>query len=320
MTPVLSNTLGRTFTACSVRLDDPPDTSEGVAAFRIRFFQFLLILHAAAETWAVVIKNYETPWLTLPPTGVACAAVALSLAAAVSVTPVGRWGAWIALPCYAWFAAMTWPWTPNHIFLALVCLLFVALLNPSCGNERRLLLKSLRWIAAVVFFYAGLQKALYGYWFGGEYLAWMLTHGHENWANTFGWLVPAEELERLAALGQEPGAGPYRFTSWPMLLLANGIYVGEMALGVLLLFRHTRAPAALLMIAGTFLLQIAPREFMFAMLYTNLLLLFLPPSAALRRILIVVALPLFVAGYALLLLALSGADPIQFLLKPNGHL
>ena len=62
-----------------------------------------------------------------------------------------------------------------------------------------------------------------------------------------------------------------------------------------------------------FTIQLAPREFMFALLYTNLLLLGVRGEWN-RRL-----LPLFIAFYIYLLAVLWGA-PGDFLLNPKGRL
>ena len=86
-----------------------------------------------------------------------------------------------------------------------------------------------------------------------------------------------------------------------------------MALGVALALRRTRELAALAAIGLVFTIQAAPREFMFALLYTNLLLLFVRGEPNWRL------LPLFLAGYAYLVAVLLGA-PGSFLLKAGGGL
>ena len=106
---------------------------------------------------------------------------------------------------------------------------------------------------------------------------------------------------------------PYRVGSLPLTLLSNAVYLAEMAIGALLVPRRTREWAALAAIAMVFAIQLAPREFMFALLYTNLLLLCVR-GAPNRRL-----LPLFLGLYAWLLAALLGA-PGSFLLKPGGGL
>ena len=70
------------------------------------------------------------------------------------------------------------------------------------------------------------------------------------------------------------GDGPYRVASVPLLLLANGTWLAEIALAPALVWRRTRAGAlvlALLLIAG---IELVAREVFFGLVFASLLLLF----------------------------------------------
>jgi hypothetical protein len=143
----------------------------------------------------------------------------------------------------------------------------------------------------------------------------MVAHGTAHWAEVFGWMIPAEELARLAALPRfAPGAGPFRPDASLFVLAANAVWMAEISLSAGMLWRATRVAAALGAIALVFTIQLAPNEWMFALLYAQLLLLFVPGEWN-RRL-----LPAFVAAYGYLLLALAGAPGRGFLVKASGQL
>lgn len=266
------------------------------------------------QGWAWVLLPPPTPF-GFPPAAILSAALAITLLCVGTLFGRGRLLGALALPLAAWMVFWIFPMTANHSFLVLVLLGLSSFLDSEQPEEEALLLQSLRWVAVLIFVWAGLQKALHGLYFRGEFLAWMIGHGVERWADVFGWLLPSGEVERLRGLPRYwTGAGPYRVESWPFWLAANGIWVGEIGLGVGLLARRTRELAALGAIGLVLLIQLSPREFMFALLYTNLLLLFVPGEWN-RRL-----LPLFLAAYACLLAALLGLVPGDFLLKADGTL
>ena len=212
---------------------------------QLRALRFLVLLHAAVQTWAWFIKPIEG-MLALPRVGVIAATIILTASCGLALTRYGRLAPLIALPVLFLELYWTFPWTANHTFLAFLCVLLFAVLDTRSEKEGPLLLQSLRWITVVVFFYAGLQKALYGYWFHGEFLSWMIAHGVDSWRAIFGVVAPADEVARLQALQRfEVGAGPYRVDSILFVLFSNAVYIAEMALAVLLLFKRTRAFAAL---------------------------------------------------------------------------
>ena len=265
---------------------------------------------------------YRTAWLALPRTGSIAAAVSLTACCALALTRYGRMAPVLALPPLICRLFWTLPWVPNHTFLVFVCVLLLAALDPDRDDEGVLLLQSLRWITIVVLFYTGFQKIVYGYWFRGEFLAWMISHGTDNWRLTFGWMVPSDEMARLTSLTYDPDSGPYRVASIPFVLLSNLTYLAEMVLAVLLLLRRTRAVAAVTTVGFVFLIQLAPREFMFFLPFSSLLLLFVPGNW--HRWLA----PFYIFCYLYLLAASGGLElpggtelpGRDFLLKPIGRI
>jgi hypothetical protein len=289
---------------------DPPGVS---AASHLRAFRILVLAHFAVQSWAWAVKPVPVP-APFPPLGIHLAAAVLSFLCVAAFFRRGRLACALALPIVAWEVYWVFPSTPNHTFLGFVVIGLCSFLDSDEPDEEALLLQALRWLAVLIFFWAGVQKLLHGLYFRGEFLLWMVGQGVERWGDLFGWLVPAEEVARLRSLPRfMTGAGPYRVDSLPMILAANSVWIGEIALAVGMLFRRTREFAAVGAIGLAYLVQLAPREFMFALLYTNLLLLFVRGDWN-RRL-----LPLFLALYAGLLAVLLGA-PAGFLLKASGTL
>lgn len=291
---------------------DPP----GVTAERhLRAFRVLLLAHWVVQAWAWWVRPLEPPF-AFPEIPLVAAALALSALLALAFTRHGRLACGLAFPITVALASWVFPGTPNHTLLASLLVGLFAWLDLDDGGDSRLLIQTLRWMTAIVFFWAGAQKALNGLYFRGEFLSWMIAHSQDHWAAVFGWFMPGEEIERLRALPRfQTGVGPYRVTSWPFLLVSNGVWIGEIALAGGMLVPRIRRWAALAAIALVVTIQSAPHEWMFALLYSQLLLLFVPGEWN-RRL-----LPLFLVAYAWLLAALAGLAPgAPWLIKAGGYL
>ena len=283
-----------------------PDADAG---WRINLFAFRLfmLLHAAGRTAISVIERTRNTPMDL--------AAIVHLYGMVLVLVAGcvpRYSLWatraaallvlgqILLPG----TAMSLPLTANHLFLELIVLMFLALLNDRDDREAPLLLQMLRWMTAVFFFYAGVQKLLYGRYFDGQLLGYYVA-SNERFQAFFQYLLPAEEFARLQSVGGlAPGSGPYSVDSPLFLLISNSVYVFEMAAGVLLMVRRTRTLAAIGAILFVIMIELAARELTFGMLMINLLLLF----AAGRWNLF--TLPAFALAYAWLVAAAAGFVPM----------
>lgn len=276
----------------------------------LAWFRRLVLMHMAARTY-----------LTLPETGVEPFEVTLRWAMIV----VAAAGLWAPLARLATLGAallvlidvlIQLPLTANHVFLELVLLAALSLLDERDEREGPLLLSALRWFIAVFFFYTGLQKVLYGYYFRGEFLTY-LAGTEERFAAFFQHLMSAEELKRLQSYNEELvdggsnlrwvprfGAGPYRVDSTIFVLMSNSVYLFEMAAGALLLSPKFRRFAALAGILFVILIEIGARELTFGVLMTNLLLLFVP-GTWIRKI-----FPLFAVLYAYLVMHHLGWVPM----------
>ncbi len=237
---------------------------------RLRAFRFLILVHTTIQTFALLARS-SAPF---PPIALMAAGCFLTLCCALCLSSrYGRLACALAVPIVLWQVYGSFPLTANHRLLELVCVLLVALHDLERDDDGRLLLQSLRWVTVIVLFYTGLQKVMLGYYFRGEFLAFMLGPG--RFADLFAWIVPAEEIVRLQSYDHfTEGAGPFRVDWLPFLVVANSVYVAEMVLPVLLMVRRTRAVAAGATIAFVACIEAGARELMFGLLLLQLLLLF----------------------------------------------
>ena len=200
--------------------------------------------------------------------------------------------------------ANQFPFSANHHYFELGVLALGALFDDRREGEAQLLLQSCRWLVATVFFWAGLQKLLYGYYFGGEFLSYAISQ-EPRFAQIFGPLLPSEEMTRLSSYGRPAplGAGPYRTTSGALLLVSNATYLLEMGVAIGLFIRRVRPVALCVAIALIVAIEVVALEVFFGLLYLGLITLF--ARRALNRLL----LPVFVAIYAFLLATGLGFVP-----------
>jgi hypothetical protein len=146
------------------------------------------------------------------------------------------------------------------------------------------------------------QKLLWGYWFGGEFLAVRIATD-PHFALVFGPLLSPEEHARLTALLPGRGAGPYRVSEPLFLAISNGTWIAEIALAPLLLVARTRRLAALGVILFMIAVESAAREIFFGLLMVSLALLYAQGDANTR------ALPWLAAILAGLLATSAGLLP-----------
>jgi hypothetical protein len=264
--------------------DDPAEDETA----RLRSIRLLALAHLLAE---LVLSTLRWSALQISAPGIlaACAAAAVALSffrrTERAAAPLGA--------LIVGFAIVRWfPNVANHTFLLFLALFTLSFWDWRAEAERTLALATLRWIAALVLFATGLQKVLHGTYFHGEFLAFHVAHG-ERFASLFAWVLPAEELARLKELGAAagalgpaegfrafdtappaPGSGPYLFASVPALAMSNLVWVFELVAPALLLWRRTRAVAAIAVIAFLAAVESGAYEIMFGVLFVNVMLLF----------------------------------------------
>jgi hypothetical protein len=280
------------------------DGAPDAAAARLRALRRFLLAWGAVRSWVWLV--FDPPGAAAP---LAASAAVLSVAAALAwLDRAEHHAARLALPALLVELAATLPLTPNHFFLELYAVALLALAGP-LGRDAPLVLSGLRWLVAIVLFHTGLQKLLHGYYPTGDFLAFMVGRG-DRFADLFRWLLPAAEVARLESY--EPlrsGAGPYRVTAPLFVLVSNAIWIAELVLPFGLVARRTRLAAATAATALVVAIQLGAREAGFALLFVNLLLLFVPPRVA-RAL-----LPAFLALLAFALAAAGGLVPGRSLVE-----
>jgi hypothetical protein len=199
---------------------------------------------------------------------------------------------------------VTFPITANHVFLEVLVMALLAFLDESREDESVLLLRSLRGMTVIFFFYTGLQKVLYGTYFDGQFLGWV-TASQDRFAWLFQHVIDPAELARLREQGTgQAGTGPFTVDSTLFVVMSNAVYVFEMGAALLLLWPRTRAATAIASILFVVAIEAGAREFVFGAMMIGLLMLFLPLSW-LRF-----AFPLVVAMYIYLIAAAFDVVPM----------
>jgi hypothetical protein len=250
---------------------DPVDASE-----RITHFRRFLLLYGAVRSWLWVMFSTHDAAILLLPASMLTVATALAFRPRASV-----WAARIALPAVFFQVVWRFPFTANHLYLELVCVFLLAIVRSSSrGDDEALVVEGLRWTAALVLFHTGLQKVFYGSYFRGEFLAFMIG-AEERFARIFQLLLSSDEVARLTSLDRkQTGAGPYRVDHALFVFASNAVWLAEMSLPPLMIAQRTRVFGALGGLALMAGIQVAALEMGFALLFVNLLLLFLPVRLA----------------------------------------
>jgi hypothetical protein len=246
--------------------DDGP-----VPASKLTTFQVIFLLVLGTEYWARAIRHgtdLSVAYTADLAVATVCCAVGLAL-------PRWRRLAFAGLALSHLYLVWTeFPVAGNHAYFELLLCAVCALLDPHERRERHLLLQSVRWMVISILFYSGVHKLLYGYYFRGQYLAYAL------WMDTFRpvlrLLLPSGEFERLAAYSRDVGQGPYLVDAPLFVAASNGVYVAEIGLALLLLWRPTRILGVLGAVTLLLAIEAAAREFFFGLVFANAIALFLP--------------------------------------------
>jgi hypothetical protein len=228
----------------------------------------ILALVICAEYWTKALRGGAR----VDPGAAAALVLVTALALAAATGRARRWvfaGFAMLQLVYLWD---NFPFAGNHRYLELVFALLFTLLDDSNVEERQLMLRSLRWIVVVVLFYSGLQKALHGYYFQGQFLAYAL--GRETFRSGLEPLLSSAEFVRLTGCGGEVGDGPYLVSSPLFLAVSNLVWIAEIGLAALLFPRVTRRYAWIAAVAFVAVTQVVAREFMFGVEFACAILLF----------------------------------------------
>jgi hypothetical protein len=242
------------------------------AAARLRIFERILLLHLSVR-FATGTYPEELAGPTLHAVVVATVCGCLALSFVERFAPLAVAGAFCALLA---LLARTFPATGNHFFLELWGLALLLFVGRRTTDESELLQAALRWSIAIVLFYTGVQKVLYGTYFDAQYLSFEIALKPE-FEQVFAPLLPAAELTRLQEIvpGQV-GSGPYRSEAPLLLLAANVVYLFELITPFLLFWPRTRKLAVAAVVLFTIAIQSGAREVYFGGLLVNWTLLFWP--------------------------------------------
>ncbi len=257
-------------------------------AERLKIFRLYLMVHAPFELlWDSLVWESARAYYGVSLGAGLLACLGLSFVAGRTV---------LAVRLFAGFhlAAIVWlfPTVSNHFFLVFFCLLLLSILDLERPKEALLGLQACRWLTLIVFFYTGVQKALYGTYFQAQFLSWTIAHD-SRFRTAFGWILPAEEAERLAALADT--AGPFGSEWWPLIAISNFVWLFELIAPALLLYRPTRSFAVAAVTLFMVAIETGAREWLFGCVFLNMLFLFTRRSW--HRVLV----PLTFAVYAYLL-------------------
>lgn len=232
---------------------------------RIRLLRCFVLFHGAVRSWHWFAHDSQALFLVGALTLSACFALSLSRRGETFAIRA-------ALPVLGVQLFATLPLTHNHFFVELYAALLLALPAPSRPESSDPVVAGLRWMTALILFQTGLQKVLYGVWFQGEFLAFMIGQS-ERFSSLFHLLFPAEEIARLQSHDPlQTGAGPYRVDSVVFVVVSNAVYLAEMGLAVGLLIRRSRVASAVLATLLVLMIQLGAREAGFAFLFASLLL------------------------------------------------
>ena len=248
---------------------DEPET----ASSKLRSVRRLVLVTVACEGWFVL--GY-VPYSSQP------AAYGLVACLLLGCAIVGWWDRFalpastLAFVLLLGVVVSVFPHNANHQYLALLLLILVILADSRGAEADRnavAALQSMRWIAAIGVFWAGAMKLFYGYWLGGEFLAFRVATD-PGFARVLGFLVPDAELSRLLALEIDLGAGPFRADAPFLIAISNMTWLLEMMLPLGLLWSRTRAMSMVATILLFVAIQFGAQEVFFGGLMVGLLLLF----------------------------------------------
>ena len=164
-----------------------PGREEGWQS-NLRWFRLFILMHMAGRSFLMIptgpTADLGVQWLR---------SVIVVTALLGCIPRFSLWATRAAVLLLVGEIAITIPFTANHVFLEFLCLGFLSLLDERDEGEAELLMQALRWFVGVFFFYTGLQKLLYGYYFDGQLLAY-LAGTEVRFAAFFRFIIPAEEL------------------------------------------------------------------------------------------------------------------------------
>ena len=237
---------------------------------RLRAFRIFLLLFGLVRSfvWVRTVEASEP--------GLALAAGLFAVGFLFSLTrQYDHFASRLAVAAMAYQIFYSFPFTANHNYLEFYCYALLCLVGRDDEKGEELALVGLRWLTVIVLIHTGLQKLSYGYYFNGELLAFLIG-AQERFSGFFAWFLPAAEIERLQSYNyMRIGSGPVRVSSPMFVLVSNLVWISEIVLPFLIVWRRTRWWAILATIVLVVVIQFGALEIGFGLLFVNLLLLFL---------------------------------------------
>ncbi len=174
--------------------------------------------------------------------------------------------------------ALVFPQTATHLYLGVVVSLLLCLLDPSDPRDAQQLRRSAIALPLIVFAWSGALKAIHGYWFSGQLLAWTIV-ARDDVARVARPLLDDATAAQLASLKRDvEGSGPFRLGGvW--VLVSNLVWVAELFAPLLAAWPRLRAQLWWVLLLGTWSIQLFAHEWQFALLLTTLLLCAAPDRA-----------------------------------------
>jgi hypothetical protein len=234
----------------------------------------LLIVSFGEGVLLLVGAGFRSNWQYFAPL------IVLGPAAAVVLQDPrrARWGALGGLVAAAITIWLTFPQGANHLFLAFLAYSILAMMNPHDRNQGDLALAAVRWLVVIVLVWSGIQKLVGGAYFQGQFIAVEIGESG-RFSGIFGALASERELNHLRQLGPpRAGGGPFRFDSWPAVLLSNAVPILEIAVGALLASKRARRIGALATLALIGAIEVGARELSFGLLMVAMLSTFGNPG------------------------------------------
>jgi len=253
-------------------MGDPTELDSPPVCRKLQSFRILILFHVAVATWLRINAGAggglsgiaARPHILLLSYGLIAMCLAGLLPNLRIVAPR------IATLLAAFLTVSLLPDTANHVFLEFFCLLFLCFADDSEPAECELVIRSLCSVFAIILFYTGFQKLIYGQYFDGQYLAFAVAT-EDRFATFLQIVIPADEFERLRNLDPNTiGSGPFRFETPWLVAATNAIYIVEMGLPALLQLRKFRTAACLAAIVLIMLIELGAREIIFGVLFISL--------------------------------------------------
>ncbi len=182
------------------------------------------------------------------------------------------------------------PLVPNHGYLLCLALFIGALFQTKSTREISAIVEAFRYLAAIVWFWSGVQKAWSGTWSHGQLLAYEIGHS-PRFAPIFGWLTTRSERHAFRS------NGPFMANA-TLTMLGCSIWILEIGIGIGLLLLPSRYRkhctwAAIALLLG---IEIVARESIFGVLMLALLVPSLDTRLRKRYLLCLLPLELLTLG------------------------